>query len=102
MRKRNLGVERACRLDADTDAALTASARWRGATRSRVMRDSLRLYLVEQAVHLLRSRDPAALADLEPGEDPADVLADLERRHDALLAEMFGHRQAPSLRGAAL
>jgi len=84
------------------DVALDASARWRGVSRSRIVRDGVRLYFLAQGIWLLRSGDPAALGDLEPGEDPADVLADLERRHDALLAEMFGHRQAPSLRGAAL
>ena len=88
------------RIDAHTDAALSASARWRGVSRSQLVRDAVRLYFHEQAVFLLRSRDPAALNDLEPGEDPAEVLADLERRHDDLLASMFERGRAPSLRGA--
>lgn len=72
------------RLSAHDHKLVTESAEWRGVTSSRVLRDAITYYAIEQACYLLR---------LSRGDE--DTLAALEARRAEVVRAAFEQRAAP-------
>lgn len=92
-----LATEITVRLTAEMHAALAASAEWRRAGISVLVRDAITFYFLAQAAHLIRSGHPSALAELREDETPEAAQAEVERRRAALAAACFTPAPAPSL-----